>query len=283
MHRRSDSISWFPRNSIQRSPSPTSALQTASVPNSPTRAFHKRFSDSVVLSLAKTTPILLFSPKQVSNQIRRICLHDQTALFQRHADFQRDSCDSTSRISEKDMRSLRSLCSKLLNFTSRGEGGFYMKAAKNEALALAVRDPLIYTTFQALLRDKRDDSALFNIETGIVESFSDSEQSRYVYWIWSIFFTSLDRMDHDITETCSDELKKTLSGLDLIASYYLACALTLEIKGWGRMLLLDLWEHFVEVLARIDINEQCHLTTSFPGVPFERKVLAADEENEEEI
>ena len=88
--------------------------------------------------------------------------------------------------------------------SERGQEEFDIKTVEKEVLLLAVRDPVIYDTFQScLLETPRTD-----VGPGILDAFSDSERTRRVHQLWSTTLACLDRND-SIEHFCL-ELKETL-------------------------------------------------------------------------
>ncbi|KLO06232.1 hypothetical protein SCHPADRAFT_696213 [Schizopora paradoxa] len=238
----------------QQSSQPKNMSSTSTTSDSSLRAFSKRIGDSVALALAKTAPTQVLSLQQVSSQIRRLCLHDDTTLRQRHADFQRALC--SGRISTQDMRSLKALCAKLVSFMSKDEKQLNTKFTE-EVFALAVKHPIIYTTIQTCVRD---DSTL-NIDATIFDFFS-SDYYKDIYRRWSIFFAN--HQGNESMESYVEAVKETLSSsqLNIMAGQCLACALSLEVIGSEALSLLDLWEYLLGQITEID--DQWDIVTARP-------------------
>ncbi|KLO05453.1 hypothetical protein SCHPADRAFT_1002900 [Schizopora paradoxa] len=215
------------------------------------RTLGERVSESVDLVLAKTSSVLLRTPQQVADQIRRLRQHEKTTIRQRHANFL-----SNVLVSAQDKRTLKLLCTKLLSFMSKDQREFDTKNVEKEVLALAVRDPIIYETFQTCLLS----SSISNVDPGIIKAFSDSSKTRRVRQLWLVTLAYFERED-SIEHFCQG-LIGSLRECDLLACHYLACAITLDLKGRELASLLEIWDHFCKIFAKEDIYEQHYFTAS---------------------
>lgn len=195
MHSLSDSQSHNRRSS---SPKPT----TSAVTKGFRRALGKRVSDTVELAIAKTAPSLLRSPRQVVNQIHRLCVKDQRTICQRHADFLQGI--EESRFPEENMRYLKALCTKLLsfmascvflfssridpNFGERNQGFGNVDYARDETLALVIRYPVVHISFLACLYEMPGKDLHYS-----AKEFRDLEKLKEMYNLWSTVIANLDQ------------------------------------------------------------------------------------------
>ncbi|KLO06488.1 hypothetical protein SCHPADRAFT_946058 [Schizopora paradoxa] len=197
----------------------------------------KRLSKAAnaVLFLTTISPTGFFSRKHLTDQIQKLCRHDEMTIFERHG-----AHPSVERLSESERNSLRRLCKKQLEFSQSHKAQIY----DGDLIILAVSDPIIYETLLSLLEIETNGP---HVQESSFESFATSG---IVYELWSEFigYRLSNDCDEKSMQARCDALKRTLRGTHAImAREFLLHAVKLELEGQELEFLLQIWHHFLQI------------------------------------
>ncbi|KLO09292.1 hypothetical protein SCHPADRAFT_943742 [Schizopora paradoxa] len=198
------------------------------------RTIRKRLSrtNTAILFVTRISPKGVFSRKHITEQIRKLCRHDETTVSQRHSTHPSINC-----MSDADTKTLRRLCVRQLEFARA-------QVYDSELTMLAVSDPLIHATFRSIVENPVND---LKAQASNLKNFVTSRRD-YASWSEFIGCTVFKNNHGKSLRMHSEALKDSLSGSHSdLAREFLLHAVTLNVKGRELEFLLDIWHFFLKI------------------------------------